>query len=219
MPLLVPDVGEVQLLAKLLYGRGGVITAASNATPIVVTSNAHGLANGNGVTITDVLGNTATNGTFLVNNVATNTFDLRTTSAGTAGAGVAGNGAYVSGGFWSVSGVENATLVLRTDAVTPAEGDTSATYTAATFTGYSDQTLNGKLSSSAGWAVPTTASGTTSSTYSPVLTWSPTSSQTVTGYYVKGANSTTLWWAENFASSKNLSNGDTFNLTAKIELA
>jgi hypothetical protein len=219
MALLVPDVGEVQLLAKLLYGRGGVITAASNATPIVITSNAHGLANGAAVQITDVGGNTAANGKFCAGSVATNTFSLFATSTGTGGAGVAGNGAYTSGGFWSLADVEAATLVLRTDAVTPAEGDTSGTYTAATFTGYSDQTLNGKLSSSAGWAVPTTASGTTSSTYSPVLTWSPTSSQTITGYYVKGANSTTLWWAENFASSKNLSSGDTFNLTGKIELA
>jgi hypothetical protein len=219
MALLVPDVGEVELLAKLLYGRGKAITNATNATPIVITSNGHGLANGQAVTITDVGGNTAANGTFLASNVATNTFELRPTTTGTAGAGVAGNGAYTSGGFWSLAGVEDGTLKLRTDGVTPAEGDTAGTYTEATFTGYVTKTLNGKLSSSAGWAVPTTSTGTTSSTYTPTLSWSPTSSQTVTGYFVVGAGSGTLWWAENFASSKALSSGDTLNLTGKLELA
>lgn len=219
MALLVPDVGEVELLAKLLYGRGKAITAATNATPIVVTSNGHGLQNGQAVTITDVGGNTAANGTFIVGGVTANTFNLYTTATGTGGAGVAGNGAYTSGGFWSLAGAENGTLKLRTDGVTPAEGDTAGTYTEATFTSYVAKTLNGKLSSSAGWGVPSTNTGTTSSTYTPVLSWSPGSSQTVTGYFVVGADSGTLWWAENFASSKALSSGDTFNLTAKIELA
>lgn len=219
MPLLCPDVGEVELLAKLLYGRGKAITNATNATPIVITSNSHGLSNGQAVTITDVGGNTAANGTFIVGSVATNTFSLYATTTGTGGAGIAGNGAYTSGGFWSLAGVEDATLKLRTDGVTPAEGDTAGTYTEATFTGYVAKTLNGKLSSSAGWAVPTTSTGTTSSTYTPVLSWSPTSSQTVTGYFVIGSNSTTLWYAENFASSKALANGDTLQLTGKLELA
>ena len=219
MPLLCPDVGEVELLAKLLYGRGKAITNATNATPIVITSNGHGLSNGQAVTITDVGGNTAANGTFIVGSVATNTFSLYATTTGTGGAGIAGNGAYTSGGFWSLAGVEDATLKLRTDGVTPAEGDTAGTYAEATFTGYVAKTLNGKLSRSAGWAVPTTSTGTTSSTYTPVLSWSPTSSQTVTGYFVIGANSTTLWYAENFASSKALANGDTLQLTGKLELA
>lgn len=68
------------------------ITAASNATPIVITSNAHGLSNGMFVGINSVGGNTAPNGkVWVVANVATNTFELQ---------GSVGNGAYTSGGTW-----------------------------------------------------------------------------------------------------------------------
>lgn len=115
------------------------------------------------------------------------------------------------------AGSENGTLKLYKTNVTPAESDTAASYTVADFTGYSDKTLTSSQSG-ATWAVPTTSTGTTSSTYGTTLSWSPTTSQTVYGYYVVGATSTVLWWAELFASAKNLSNGDTLNLTAKIQL-
>jgi hypothetical protein len=70
------------------------ITAASNATPIVVTSNAHGFSNGDFVVVAGVLGNTAANntganGTWVVANITANTFELT---------GSVGNGAYTSGG-------------------------------------------------------------------------------------------------------------------------
>jgi hypothetical protein len=65
-----------------------VITNATNATPIVITSTAHGLAVDDTVFITGVLGNTAANGTFIVSVVAdANTFTLRDS---------AGSGAYTS---------------------------------------------------------------------------------------------------------------------------
>lgn len=115
------------------------------------------------------------------------------------------------------AGSENGTLKLYKTNVTPAESDTAASYTEADFTGYSSKTLTSSQSG-ATWAVPTTSTGTTSSTYGTTLTWSPTTSQTVYGYFVVGATSTVLWWAELFASAKNLSNGDTLNLTAKIQL-
>lgn len=119
--------------------------------------------------------------------------------------------------LYSNAGSENGTLKLYKTNVTPAESDTAASYTEADFTGYSSKTLTSSQSG-ATWSVPSTSSGTTSSTYGTTLSWSPTSSQTVYGYFVVGATSTVLWWAELFASSKNLSNGDTLNLTAKIQL-
>lgn len=70
------------------------ITGATNATPIVVTSNAHGYENGDTVFITGVGGNTAANGYRIVQNVTANTYELTTL----AGVNVAGNGAYTSGG-------------------------------------------------------------------------------------------------------------------------
>lgn len=73
------------------------VSAATNATPIVVTTTAaHGMIPGNRVEISGVGGNTAANGTFVVIAVGTTTtFSLGNTTDGTA---VAGNGAYTSGG-------------------------------------------------------------------------------------------------------------------------
>lgn len=120
--------------------------------------------------------------------------------------------------LYANAGSENLILKLYKTDVTPAEGDTAGSYTVADFTGYVDKTLTSSQSGGT-WSVPTTNTGTTSSTYGTTLSWSPTSSQTVYGYYVVGATTGTLYFAEKFASAKNLSNGDTFNLTVKIELA
>lgn len=73
----------------------GVLTAASNANPIVITSTAHGLATGARVTISGVLGNTAANGTWSIVQIDANTFSLN---------GSVGNGAYTSGGAWITAG-------------------------------------------------------------------------------------------------------------------
>jgi hypothetical protein len=104
------------LPAYRVYGQSGLITGqtgsaaimdtgnlsdASFATPIVVTSNGHGLTNGTRVTVAGVLGNTNANGTFTVANVTTNTFELE---------GSAGNGAYTSGGTWNVAGLYEVNL-------------------------------------------------------------------------------------------------------------
>lgn len=65
------------------------ITGATNATPIVITSTAHGYVNGYTAVVSGVLGNTAANGTWVVSAVTTNTFELTSS---------VGNGAYTSGG-------------------------------------------------------------------------------------------------------------------------
>lgn len=70
------------------------ITGATNATPIVVTSTAHGYNNGDEVVIAGVGGNTAANGTCIVASATASTFALTDQS----GANVSGNGAYTSGG-------------------------------------------------------------------------------------------------------------------------
>ena len=68
-----------------------VITAASNAADIVITSKGHGLQSGDEIRVTGVQGNTAANGTFLVSVLSADTFRLT---------GVNGNGAYATGGNW-----------------------------------------------------------------------------------------------------------------------
>jgi hypothetical protein len=70
-------------------GASKTITGATNASPIVITSASHGLSNGMYVVVSGILGNTAANGVFKIQNVATNTLEL---------VGSTGNGAYSSGG-------------------------------------------------------------------------------------------------------------------------
>lgn len=77
------------------------ITNATNASPIVVsTANTDGLANGDTVYISEVGGNTAANGKWVVASVVANTsFAL---------VGSTGNGAYTSGGIWQSSDTNTA---------------------------------------------------------------------------------------------------------------
>ena len=77
------------------------LSNASNASPIAVTCNNHGLTTGTKVTITGVVGNTAANGSFIVTSVNANTFTLN---------GSTGNGVYSSGGTWNVTGLYGVTL-------------------------------------------------------------------------------------------------------------
>jgi hypothetical protein len=53
------------------------ISGATNATPIVITSTAHGLTNNDRIFITGVLGNTAANGAFQIYSSAANYFSIR----------------------------------------------------------------------------------------------------------------------------------------------
>jgi len=65
------------------------ITAASNASPIQITSTSHGYTTGNVAVIASVGGNTAANGVWAVTVIDANNFTLN---------GSTGNGAYTSGG-------------------------------------------------------------------------------------------------------------------------
>lgn len=68
---------------------GIAISAATNASPISITSATHGLATGDIVNISGVLGNTAANGKWTVTVVSATVFTLN---------GSTGNAAYTSGG-------------------------------------------------------------------------------------------------------------------------
>ena len=76
----------------------GTVTNASNTSPITITINTAAgditaaLVNGDQVTVSGVLGNTAANGTFAISNVTSNSFQL---------VGTTGNGNYTSGGSWA----------------------------------------------------------------------------------------------------------------------
>tara|TARA_R100001132_G_scaffold8792_1_gene8422 strand:- start:488 stop:1084 length:597 start_codon:yes stop_codon:yes gene_type:complete len=70
------------------------ITDATNADPIVITSNAHGLSSKDVVNVSGVLGIPSANGSFAVTKVDANSFSLDRSAA---------NGTYTSGGTWTRS--------------------------------------------------------------------------------------------------------------------
>lgn len=72
-----------------------VITGATNAEPIVVTSENHGFTNNSIVVISEVGGNTNANGTWRVTNATADTFELYDL----AGNAAVGNSAYITGGL------------------------------------------------------------------------------------------------------------------------
>jgi len=80
-----------------------IITGATNATPIVITSAANRLLTGATVTITNVRGNTAANGTWVITAINGDTFSLN---------GSVGNGAYVANR--TVTGASNTAPIVIT---------------------------------------------------------------------------------------------------------
>ena len=81
-----PEVNVITESLRLRVYRD--ITNATNAAPIVITtSKAHGFINGDSATVLGVLGNTAANGTWVIANVTSTTFEL---------VGTTGNGAYAA---------------------------------------------------------------------------------------------------------------------------
>ncbi len=93
------QLGPSRDVGILLYGNAGVagvITGATNASPIQITAASHGLITGNFVSIDAVGGNTASNGYWQVTKVDGNNFTLN---------GSTGNGAYTSGGLYCQNGL------------------------------------------------------------------------------------------------------------------
>lgn len=82
------------------------ITEATNATPIVITSDAHGLETGDVITVVNVGGNGAAKGTFAVTVIDADSFSLD---------GSTGDGDYTGGGQWWQC-VDGAAALAMTDA-------------------------------------------------------------------------------------------------------
>jgi|SRR6185503_155390 len=121
--------------------------------------------------------------------------------------------------------LENWTLKLYKSNTTPAEGDTAVTYTEADFTGYSAKTLT-RSTGSTTWSTPAGSgsvleSGCSISTYhsGTPQSWSATSAQTIYGYFIIGATSGKVIFAEKFASAVSLINPSTITVQPSFELA
>ena len=78
----------------------GAVTGASNANPIVITTaSTTGLVDSQSVTVANVLGNSAANGTFYVKVINATSFELYQDAALTVGQ--TGSGPFTSGGTWT----------------------------------------------------------------------------------------------------------------------
>lgn len=118
--IFIYDTGTALALETVNWNQStAAITGATNATPIVITSNGHGLSNNDMVAIASVGGNTAANGIWSVANVAANTFELE---------GSTGSGAYTSGGTWYKLTATRATSLTLQDGVYVKSGSTGRRY-------------------------------------------------------------------------------------------
>jgi hypothetical protein len=109
---------------------------------------------------------------------------------------------------------EDYTLKLYT-AVSPAlsKDSVAGDFTEASFVGYSSKTLL-----RANWNSSATVLDKATSTYSAEQTWTALSTQTLLGYYVLGATSGILLWAEEFVTPIDATVSDVINITPQFTL-
>lgn len=110
---------------------------------------------------------------------------------------------------------ENLKLRLYQNNITPAETDTAATYTVATFTGYADITLT-----AASWTVTEGAPSDASYAQQTFTSSADQSSQSIYGYYFTRVTSGRIAWAERFPAGPYAiaNNGDNIKVTPKFTL-
>jgi hypothetical protein len=98
----------------------GAVTAATNASPIQITSNAHGLVNDDTVFLSGCVGNTGGNlGAWNVQKIDANNFTLSASI---------GNGVWTSGGTWWQLNGARATALAVQDGVLVKSGATTRRY-------------------------------------------------------------------------------------------
>lgn len=116
--------------------------------------------------------------------------------------------------FLNVEAPQNQYLKLFATNITPAEGDTEATYTEAVGGGYTHIALTG-----GSWSVAS-AGGVTTASYAQqtfTFTGALTTNGTLYGYYVVQQTSGKLLWAERAAATFTpANNGDTYKVTLNI---
>lgn len=117
--------------------------------------------------------------------------------------------------FLNKSAPENLILRLYKSNTTPAENDTTATYTEATFTGYVALTLTG-----ASWTVVEGAPSSASYAQQTFTSSAGSQSESVYGYYLTRATSGRIAWSERFSDGPYVivNNGDAIKLTPTITL-
>ena len=110
---------------------------------------------------------------------------------------------------------ENLVLRLYTNDITPAEADTAASYTEATFTGYAAITLT-----AANWTVTEGAPSNASYAQQTFTSSADQTPQSVYGYYFTRVTSGRIAWAERFPAGPYViaNNGDNIKVTPVLTL-
>ena len=109
---------------------------------------------------------------------------------------------------------EDYVLRLYSNNIAPNSESIASSFNEATFAGYAPKVLT-----RAGWSFPTTVSDTAQTSYSQQSWTCAGLGETIYGYYVVGANSGTLLWAEEFEFSKLVSSTDVLNLVPTFSFA
>lgn len=109
---------------------------------------------------------------------------------------------------------ENYLLKLYRNDYTPVQGSTATNFTAATFTNYAIKTLT-----RAGWNSATTVSNKAKSVYGTQQSWTCGSTgDTVYGYWVEGATSGKVLWAQRLDSAQSMTENSIINITPALTL-
>ena len=108
---------------------------------------------------------------------------------------------------------ESYILKLYQNNYTPDDSAATGSFTEATFTSYAAITLT-----RAGWFASVIVSTHAETSYATQSWTCGASGNTIYGYYVTGATSGTVLWAELFATSRSLQSSDVLNLTPKFTL-
>ena len=111
---------------------------------------------------------------------------------------------------------ENYILMLFKNNYTPDQDDDDGSFTEADFTDYAARTLTRAL-----WNASQVNSTKAESSYgtSPASWTCGATGNTIFGYWMEGATSSDVLWAEKFATSRVLADGDVLNITPKFTLS
>ena len=109
---------------------------------------------------------------------------------------------------------ESFVLKLYSNNYTCISSSTAANFTEATFTNYSAKTLT-----RAGWGSAAIVDGAAKSIYSVEQSWTcGATGQTIYGYYLIGATSGTLLWADKFSTARTLAENGVLEMTPTFGL-
>lgn len=113
----------------------------------------------------------------------------------------------------STSTPEDLVLKLYSNNYTPVATSTASNFTEANFTGYSAKSIT-----RASWGTPTTNANGEAEVSATAQDWSAESDQTIYGYFLVGAVSGTVVWAQRFSVPRSVTSGTVLRVPVRFTL-